>query len=215
MPGAWARKLQPGIARGLGTYKLAADARKKFGAVPPAPKRLEVARNVRVDRGAPFMPELDEFAAANKRIAQARADARRAAVERETRMVKYLEVMSEALERSEERAVAAEARADDAEAREAERRRVAERREWAMFVMTAAAVVHGPAVARSRPRSGPRLGTVPKRVHMFSDEGGDLTFKPPGNGLSRYFMIGTVAMKNCAGALALPRDRGTAARAPA
>ena len=136
-----AYKLPPGIARGLGTYSLAEDARKKFGAVPPAPKWLEVARNVRVDRGAPFMPELEEFAAANKRIAQARVDARRAAVERETRMVEYLEIMAEALERSEERAVAAEARADDAEAREDERRRVGERREWAMFVMTFAAVV--------------------------------------------------------------------------
>lgn len=35
-------------------------------------------------------------------------------------------------------------------------------------------------------------------MHVFSDEGGDLTFKPPGKGISRYFMIGTVAMEDCA-----------------
>jgi hypothetical protein len=33
---------------------------------------------------------------------------------------------------------------------------------------------------------------------VFSDEAGCLTFKPPGNGVSRYFMIGTVAMEDCA-----------------
>ncbi len=32
-----------------------------------------------------------------------------------------------------------------------------------------------------------------RRVQVFSDEAGCLTFKPPGNGVSRYFMIGTVA----------------------
>lgn len=37
-----------------------------------------------------------------------------------------------------------------------------------------------------------------RRVHVFSDEAGCLTFKPPGNGVSRYFMIGTVAMDDCA-----------------
>jgi hypothetical protein len=36
-----------------------------------------------------------------------------------------------------------------------------------------------------------------KRIHVFSDEGGDLTFRPPGNGVSRYFMIGTVALETC------------------
>ena len=36
-----------------------------------------------------------------------------------------------------------------------------------------------------------------RRVQVFSDEAGCLTFKPPGNGVSRYFMIGTVAMEDC------------------
>jgi Protein of unknown function (DUF3800) len=31
-------------------------------------------------------------------------------------------------------------------------------------------------------------------VHVYGDEGGDLTFKPPGNGVSRYFLIGTVTL---------------------
>lgn len=35
------------------------------------------------------------------------------------------------------------------------------------------------------------------RVHLFSDEAGCLTFKPPGNGVSRYFMIGTVTSEDC------------------
>ncbi len=39
---------------------------------------------------------------------------------------------------------------------------------------------------------------VPRRIHVFSDEAGDLTFKPAGNGVSRYFMIGTVALADCA-----------------
>jgi len=38
---------------------------------------------------------------------------------------------------------------------------------------------------------------VGKRVLVFSDEAGCLTFKPPGNGVSRYFMIGTVTMTDC------------------
>jgi hypothetical protein len=29
-------------------------------------------------------------------------------------------------------------------------------------------------------------------VHVYGDEGGDLVFKPPGSGVSRYFIIGTV-----------------------
>lgn len=35
------------------------------------------------------------------------------------------------------------------------------------------------------------------RVHVFGDEAGDLVFKPPGNGISRYFMIGTVTIDDC------------------
>jgi hypothetical protein len=31
-------------------------------------------------------------------------------------------------------------------------------------------------------------------VHVYGDEGGDLVFKPPGSGVSRYFVIGTVAL---------------------
>lgn len=38
---------------------------------------------------------------------------------------------------------------------------------------------------------------VAKRIHLFGDEGGDLTFAPPGNGISRYFMIGTIALESC------------------
>jgi hypothetical protein len=36
-----------------------------------------------------------------------------------------------------------------------------------------------------------------KRIHVFGDEGGDLTFAPPGNGISRYFMIGTITLESC------------------
>jgi hypothetical protein len=36
-----------------------------------------------------------------------------------------------------------------------------------------------------------------RRVYIFADEGGDLVFKPPGNGVSRYFTIGTVTMADC------------------
>lgn len=35
------------------------------------------------------------------------------------------------------------------------------------------------------------------RVHIFGDEAGDLQFVPPGNGVSRYFMIGTVTIDDC------------------
>lgn len=35
------------------------------------------------------------------------------------------------------------------------------------------------------------------RVHVFGDEAGDLVFKPPGNGVSRYFMIGTITLEDC------------------
>lgn len=35
------------------------------------------------------------------------------------------------------------------------------------------------------------------RLHVFGDEAGDLVFKPPGNGVSRYFMIGTIALEDC------------------
>lgn len=37
-----------------------------------------------------------------------------------------------------------------------------------------------------------------RKVHVFGDEGGDLTFKPAcPPGISRYFTIGTVAMDDC------------------
>lgn len=36
-----------------------------------------------------------------------------------------------------------------------------------------------------------------KRVYVFGDEAGDLTFEPPRQGVSRYFMIGTVALDEC------------------
>jgi len=32
------------------------------------------------------------------------------------------------------------------------------------------------------------------RVYVFGDEAGDLAFKPPGQGVSRYFIIGTVTL---------------------
>jgi hypothetical protein len=35
------------------------------------------------------------------------------------------------------------------------------------------------------------------RLHVFGDEAGDLVFKPPGNGISRYFMIGTITVEDC------------------
>lgn len=35
------------------------------------------------------------------------------------------------------------------------------------------------------------------RVHVFGDEGGDLVFRPPGNGVSRYFVIGTITISDC------------------
>jgi hypothetical protein len=35
------------------------------------------------------------------------------------------------------------------------------------------------------------------RVHVFGDEAGDLVFKPSGNGVSKNFIIGTVAMEDC------------------
>lgn len=31
-------------------------------------------------------------------------------------------------------------------------------------------------------------------VHVYGDEGGDLVFKPPGGGVSRYFLIGTITL---------------------
>jgi len=36
------------------------------------------------------------------------------------------------------------------------------------------------------------------RVHVFGDEAGDLAFRPPSEGISRYFIIGTVALDDCA-----------------
>jgi hypothetical protein len=47
------------------------------------------------------------------------------------------------------------------------------------------------------------------RVHVFSDEAGDFVFKPPREGISRYFMIGTVTVRDCGigdRVLALKRD---------
>jgi len=47
------------------------------------------------------------------------------------------------------------------------------------------------------------------RVHIFGDEAGDLTFLPPGNGVSRYFLLATVTVQDCAVGdrlLALRRD---------
>lgn len=48
------------------------------------------------------------------------------------------------------------------------------------------------------------------RVHVFGDEAGDLTFRPAKSpGVSRYFIIGTVAMEDCSIAedlLALRRE---------
>jgi hypothetical protein len=38
---------------------------------------------------------------------------------------------------------------------------------------------------------------VAKRVHVFSDAAWDLTFKTRDGGISRYFMIGPVAMEEC------------------
>lgn len=35
------------------------------------------------------------------------------------------------------------------------------------------------------------------RVYVFGDEAGDLVFKPPGRGISRYFAIGTVTLADC------------------
>ncbi len=35
------------------------------------------------------------------------------------------------------------------------------------------------------------------RLHVFGDEAGDLVFKTPGNGVSRYFMIGTITLEDC------------------
>ena len=35
------------------------------------------------------------------------------------------------------------------------------------------------------------------RLHVFGDEAGDLVFKAPENGVSRYFMIGTVTLDDC------------------
>lgn len=48
-----------------------------------------------------------------------------------------------------------------------------------------------------------------RRIYVFGDEAGDLTFKAPGDGISRYFMIGTVTTTDCAVGehlLALRRD---------
>lgn len=36
-----------------------------------------------------------------------------------------------------------------------------------------------------------------RRVHVFGDEAGDLTFEVPGQGISRYFMIGTISVEDC------------------
>jgi hypothetical protein len=36
------------------------------------------------------------------------------------------------------------------------------------------------------------------RVHVFGDEAGDLVFRPPSEGISRFFVIGTVTMEDCA-----------------
>lgn len=35
------------------------------------------------------------------------------------------------------------------------------------------------------------------RVHVFGDEAGDLAFKAPSEGISRYFIIGTVTLDDC------------------
>lgn len=36
-----------------------------------------------------------------------------------------------------------------------------------------------------------------RRIHVFGDEAGDFVFKPPAEGISRYFIIGTVTLEDC------------------
>src|SRR5438105_677144 len=45
------------------------------------------------------------------------------------------------------------------------------------------------------------------RVDVFGDEGGNLVFKPPGNGVSRYFTIGTITTSDCAVGVELEKLR--------
>lgn len=37
-----------------------------------------------------------------------------------------------------------------------------------------------------------------RRIHVFGDEAGDFVFEPPREGISRYFIIGTVTLEDCA-----------------
>ncbi len=36
-----------------------------------------------------------------------------------------------------------------------------------------------------------------RRIHVFGDEAGDFVFEPPKEGVSRYFIIGTVTLEDC------------------
>ncbi|HET7590769.1 MAG TPA: hypothetical protein VFK14_11380, partial [Solirubrobacterales bacterium] len=36
-----------------------------------------------------------------------------------------------------------------------------------------------------------------RRIHVFGDEAGDFVFQPPREGISRYFIIGTVTLEDC------------------
>lgn len=36
-----------------------------------------------------------------------------------------------------------------------------------------------------------------RRIHVFGDEAGDFVFQPPRQGISRYFIIGTVTLEDC------------------
>lgn len=36
------------------------------------------------------------------------------------------------------------------------------------------------------------------RIHVFGDEAGDFVFEPPREGVSRYFILGTVTLEDCA-----------------
>lgn len=36
-----------------------------------------------------------------------------------------------------------------------------------------------------------------RRIHVFGDEAGDFVFEPPREGISRYFIIGTVTLEDC------------------
>lgn len=51
---------------------------------------------------------------------------------------------------------------------------------------------------RRRLNATARVDSRMTQIHVFSDEAGCLTFKPPGRGVSRYFMIGTIASEDCA-----------------